>query len=282
MVDDGSRPPRAPGSGASSPAADRAAPRTGSAADPRRRSGGDAAVPERSWEVWIREDEPGPRSTAGRRNDDVAPAVDLAAVTPALVDGLGERRGSRAARQVKEAARAFGREQYGEARRILAPIARDVPRAIAVRELLGLTYYRQGRWKEAVRELEAFRNATGEVDQNHVLADCYRALRRYQDAEERWDELRIASPGGELVTEGRIVAAGALADQGRLQDAIRLLETAATRVKKLRPHHLRQAYALADLYERAGDLPRARELFGWVADRDPGLGDAAGRVANLA
>ena len=32
-------------------------------------------------------------------------------------------------------------------------------------------------------------------------------------------------------------------------------------MKRAQVHHLRQAYVLADLYERGGDLTRARELF---------------------
>ena len=41
------------------------------------------------------------------------------------------------------------------------------------------------------------------------------------------------------------------------------------------------AYALADLYERAGDLPKARQLFQVVAAADPELGDVAARVRAL-
>ena len=39
----------------------------------------------------------------------------------------------------------------------------------------------------------------------------YRAQARWADVDELWQELREASPSGELVTEGRIVAAGAQA-----------------------------------------------------------------------
>ena len=93
-----------------------------------------------------------------------------------------------------------------------------------MRELLGLTYYRLGRWKDAVRELEAFRALTGSTEQHPVLADCYRALHRWSQVDELWHELREASPAPDLVSEGRIVAAGALAEQGDLPAAVRLLE----------------------------------------------------------
>ena len=183
--------------------------------------------------------------------------------------------------RLREAGESFKRERYEEARRILRPLADQAPRVSAVRELYGLTLYRLGRWAPAIGELEAFRAQTGSTEQHPVLADCYRALGRYAEVEELWDELRAASPSAELVAEGRIVAAGALADQGRLDDAIRLLEAAAKPTKRPRVHHLRIAYALADLYERAGDLPRARELFTRVAASDAEFVDVESRLRAL-
>jgi Tetratricopeptide repeat len=209
------------------------------------------------------------------------------AARPAPVDD--ELRGAvppvrlpRVAGRVREAGDAFGRGRFEEARRILRPIAEQAPRAASVRELYGLSLYRLGRWAQAAKELQAYRSLTGSVDQNPVLADSYRALGRYAEAEELWDELRAASPGAELVAEGRIVAAGALADQGRLDEAIGVLAPAVSRpARKPQSHHLRMAYALADLYERAGDLPRARELFGRIAASDADFVDVDARLRAL-
>ena len=44
---------------------------------------------------------------------------------------------------------------------------------------------------------------------------------------------------------------------------------------------MRVWYALADLYERAGDLPKARELFLRIRRHDAGFADAAERLAAL-
>jgi hypothetical protein len=60
-----------------------------------------------------------------------------------------------------------------------------------------------------------------------------------------------------------------------------LLDRAARRVAHPQDRHLRQWYALADLYERAGDLPRARELFSRVAATDPEAFDVAVRLRGL-
>jgi Tetratricopeptide repeat len=198
-----------------------------------------------------------------------------------LVKALGTARGNKANDRLREAAYAFERERYADARTILKPIAEQAPQAASVRELLGLTYYRLGRWKDAVRELEAFREITGSAEQNPVLADAYRGLRKHTQVEELWDELRDQSPSADLVTEGRIVMAGSLADRKKLDQAIALLEKSHRATKSPQIHHLRQAYALADLYERAGDVVRARELFRWVAEREPEFADAAERASSI-
>jgi tetratricopeptide (TPR) repeat protein len=163
----------------------------------------------------------------------------------------------------------------------LRPLAEQAPSAASVRELLGLTYYRLSNWKLAIRELEAFATLTTSTEQHPILADCYRALGRWKRVDELWEELREASPAADLVAEGRIVAAGSLADRGELAKAIALLEKAKTRPRRPKPHHLRMAYALADLRERAGDVAGARDMFGWIGAQDPQFADAAERAAAL-
>jgi thioredoxin-like negative regulator of GroEL len=200
--------------------------------------------------------------------------ADIArAVGPGRAKKIGER--------VAEAVRAFERGRYDDARRALKPLAEQAPQSAAIRELHGLALYRSGRWKEAARELEAYRALTASVDQHPVLADCYRALQRYPKVRELWEELREASPSADLVAEGRIVLGGALADQGDLVEAIKVLEASPKPSGKAKVHHLRVAYALADLHERAGDIPRARELFTRVAASDEDFADVRSRLAAL-
>ena len=210
-----------------------------------------------------------------------APVDDDTAGDPTLGKAVAARSLEKAEQRLRDASRAFKRERFEEARKILRPLADAAPTAESVRELLGLTYYRLGRWKAAAAELEAFRDLSGSTEQHPVLADCYRALGRHAKVAELWEDLRAASPSAPLVAEGRIVAAGSLADQGRLDDAIHLLEAAKSPAKRPKEHHLRVTYALADLYERAGDIPRARQLFGVVAATDPELGDVVARVRAL-
>jgi len=182
---------------------------------------------------------------------------------------------------MRDAAKDFEAERFPEAARRLKTLSEQAPSVAAVRELYGLTLYRQGRWKLAARELEAFRTLSTSTDQNPVLADSYRALRQWRRVEELWDELRDASPSGELVTEGRIVMAGSLADRGDVDGAVRLLEAGWKFPKRPKVHHLRRAYALADLYERAGDVSRARELFGRIQSATPDFADVRNRLRSL-
>jgi tetratricopeptide (TPR) repeat protein len=206
-------------------------------------------------------------------------------VPPPVLDELsamaGPQRGGRLAARIADATYAYERERYLDARRILRTLAEEVPASTAVQELYGLVLYRSGEWAQATRHLEAYRRLTGSFDQHPVLADCYRALRRYDEADALWAELRQASPGGDLVAEGRIVAAGCRADRGDLAGAIRLLEPSGRRINHPQYRHIRQWYALADLHERAGDLPRARELFSRVAAVEPDAFDVRQRLRSL-
>ena len=205
-------------------------------------------------------------------------AVDPAVALRKLV---GDQRAKSLNRRLKKAGGAYEGERFQEARTLLQPVVKEAPALPEGCELMGLAHYRLGRWKDAAEQLEAFRDLSGSTEQHPVLADCYRALGRWGDVEELWNELGEASPSAELVTEGRIVFAGSKADQGDLPDAIRILEHGWKTPKRPRSHHLRRAYALADLYDRAGRAPRARELFKWVASHNAELADVRARAKAL-
>ena len=195
---------------------------------------------------------------------------------------LGDKAGGRAVERLDEAARAFTDERFADSRRILNQLVERAPQVPEVLELLGLVHYRMGHWRAAAKRMEAFRELTGSTEQHPVLADCYRAQGRWNDVDALWDEVCDASPSAPLVTEGRLVTAGALADQGRLAEAVRLLEKGWKVPSRPRDHHLRRAYALADLYERSGATSRARDLFAWIRGHDGGFADVADRVRSLA
>ncbi len=182
--------------------------------------------------------------------------------------------------KLADAARAYAADRYQDSLRMLRKLSTQAPSSAAVKELLGLTLYRLARWPLALRELQEHHEMSGSYDQFPVIADCYRAMHRYVEAEATWSELRQASPSPEVVAEGRLVAAGCLADQGDLRGAVKLLEASLRRTRP-KPLHLRQWYALADLYERAGELPRARDIFIQIAAVDPDAYDVKQRLVAL-
>jgi tetratricopeptide (TPR) repeat protein len=195
---------------------------------------------------------------------------------------VGGRRAERLIDFLGRAADALAHDRLDEAYQMIGPVLREAPDVPEVRELAGQIAYRRGEWKRAIRELEAFRSVrVQDVESLPVLADCYRALGRHGEVDRLWRELRASSPRPEVMAEGRIVAAGSMADRGDLRAAIELLERASARPKKLREHHLRQWYALADLYDRSGDPVRARRLFGRIAEVDADFFDVLERLGAL-
>jgi len=204
---------------------------------------------------------------------------------PEVADEVARVAGPAWAGRVKErladAARAYEAERYRDAKRILDGILERAPSAVPARELLGLTHYRMGHWRDAIRELGAVELLTGSVDHHPVIADCHRALHHLDEVERLWDELRRTGAGVDVVIEGRIVMAGALADEGRVPEAVKLLEAGPVDVRRPQEHHLRLWYALAATYERAGDVPRARSLFHRLVSVAPDFGDAGARLDAL-
>jgi tetratricopeptide (TPR) repeat protein len=154
-------------------------------------------------------------------------------------------------------------------------------RSIAAREFLGLTYYAAGRWNEAARELSAFRRISGSTEQNPVIADTYRAMKKPERALELVDEIDRSKVDDGVFYEGQIVGAGALADMDRIDEAIARLEKLELRPEVAEEHHLRTWYVLGDLLERRGRFTQAREWFEAVAGADPDSTDAPARVARL-
>jgi len=194
---------------------------------------------------------------------------------------LGAARAERTIARIGEGAAAYAEDRFEDARKVLRPIAELIPEEPSVRELHGLALYRLGRWRKAADELEEFHRLTGSTEQHPVLADCYRALGQHERVQALWDEIGEASLAAPLVAEGRIVYAGSLADQGRVVEAIAVLEAGSLGDKALKDHHLRMRYVLGDLNDRAGEHQAARRWFESVARADPGFFDVRERLRQL-
>lgn len=191
------------------------------------------------------------------------------------------RTSARYMERLAAATEALERERYGDALRMVQSVLKNLPRVGAGHEVAGIALYRLGEWRKAAAELEQARTLHPAPEQLPVLADCYRALRRYREVDEIWREIRETSPAPAVMAEGRIVAAGALADQGDIAGALRLLIRVADAPKRVREYHLKQWYVIADLYDRSGDVVKARNFFKRVALVDSHFADVGDRLAML-
>jgi tetratricopeptide (TPR) repeat protein len=196
----------------------------------------------------------------------------------------GAEQAARVAERLAAAASAYERDRYNDALRMTRSVIALAPRSSSALELHGLVCYRLGRWRDALRYLNSAAEIAGADDsQLPVLMDCHRALGHHKKVRALWGELRAASPPADVLVEGRLVLAATMRDEGKLDDAIaELVQSGAARsLRHPGDRHIRQWYLLADLYDRAGDIPQAREYFARVVDADPELADAAERLAGL-
>ena len=188
---------------------------------------------------------------------------------------------TKAQRLFASAVDAYDRDRYVDAKRMLEQVISIASDSLSVMELYGLTLYRMGQWAAAVKVLDEFSTRSGSFDQYPVLADCYRAQKRYKDVDRIWSELSAVSPAADVMGEGRIVIASAAADQGNLSKAISILERSLSIRRTPTFVDLRQWYVLADLYERAGEISHARSLFNRIINHDANFFDVAERLSDL-
>lgn len=159
------------------------------------------------------------------------------------------------------------------------------PRSPAVREALGAALYLAEDYAGALSELQAYRRFTSRADQNHLVADCLRALGRNTD---RIPDLVDAMSSDEVPPErrieGHIVWASMLADQGDVGAGRSVLRaTIAEHDPGDEPDvaHLRLWYVAGDLAERAGDRADARRHFSRITAVAEGFFDTEERLARL-
>ncbi len=155
------------------------------------------------------------------------------------------------------------------------------PRSAGAREVLGLCLYQQGHWNEALAELKAYRRFSGRVDQNHLIADCLRALKRPADVVSLAEEELTGMAPPAAKAEAVIVAASALADEGRYSEALAFLRRARTKEQVAADFTLRLWYVKGDVLARAGRRAEAAAEFRKIVRHDAGAFDAAERLSEL-
>jgi tetratricopeptide (TPR) repeat protein len=223
-----------------------------------------------------------PRPAGGRRQP--------GPVRPSLPrDIVGEIRGvariGQADQAIARLERAVELLERGDARGAASEAAKAkalAPRSPATREVLGMALYGLERWREALGEMQAYRRMSGRADQNHIIADCQRALGHPERAVPLAEEALAATKVPLAAkAEAVVVAASALTDMGRFDQALGLLRRVKTREDVAGPEVLRVWYVTGDVLAKAGRPQEAAREFRRILRHDPGAFDAAERLAQL-
>ena len=155
-------------------------------------------------------------------------------------------------------------------------------RSAVLREALGVARYLCEDWSGATSELLAYRRLSGRHDNDHVLADCARALGRHDKVLEYVEGMAAARVDAERLAEGFIVLAGDRADRGDLRGAMAALARAGLEPEIIRPWQVRVWWVAADLSERLGDAEAARDYLEAILALDPEFPGAQERLDALA
>lgn len=198
------------------------------------------------------------------RNDSVARDVQRAVTLAGMLidEGLGE-----------------------EAVGMLAWAKSLAPRSADIREALGVAHYQAGEYRDALNELRTYRRMAAAHDQDHLVADCMRALGHPVTEIAAEVQQMVASDGvpGDRQLEGLLVWAGALRDAGDVPGARAVLRrvdpSLLRRVDDEARHRL--AWVEAELAAAAGELDTARRGFRDLAALPDDPFDARARLAEL-
>lgn len=153
----------------------------------------------------------------------------------------------------------------------------------AVRESCGILAYRAGDFRTASRELRTSLRITGRTDVLPLIADSERGLGRPERALDIAASDDAANLSVSAAIELMIVVAGAYADTGDINTALRTLDIPALRRKVDGRWQVRLWVAYADLLERADRPDEAKRWLTLAADADTeGLTDAGERLGRPA
>ncbi|WP_139829838.1 tetratricopeptide repeat protein [Mycobacterium gastri] len=155
-------------------------------------------------------------------------------------------------------------------------------RIAVVREAVGIAAYRCGDWAQALAELRAARRMGSRSPLLALIADCERGLGRPLRAIELARGPEAAQLSGDDADELRIVAAGARADLGQLEQALTVLSTPQLDPARTGSTAARLFYAYAETLLALGRRDEALRWFLRAAEADlEGVTDAEDRVAEL-
>jgi len=156
-------------------------------------------------------------------------------------------------------------------------------RIAAVREAVGIAAYQCGDWAQALSEFRAARRMGSKSQLLPLIADCERGVGRPERAIELARSPEAADLTGDDADEMRIVAAGARADLGQLEQSLALLSSPQPDPSRTGATAARLFYAYAETLLALGRDDDALQWFIHAAAADlDGVTDAEDRVGELA
>lgn len=156
-------------------------------------------------------------------------------------------------------------------------------RIAAIREAVGIAAYYCGDWTQALSEFRAARRMGSKSQLLPLIADCERGVGRPERAIELSRSPEAAGLTGDDADEMRIVAAGARADLGHLEQALAVLSDPPPEPARTGSTAARLMYAYADILLALDRTPEALQWFIRAAAADlDGVTDAEDRVSELA
>jgi tetratricopeptide (TPR) repeat protein len=156
-------------------------------------------------------------------------------------------------------------------------------RIAAIREAVGIAAYYCGDWAQALSEFRAARRMGSKSQLLPLIADCERGVGRPERAIELSRSPEAAQLTGDDADEMRIVAAGARADLGHLDQAMAVLSSPSLDPTRTGDTAARLFYAYAETLLALGRNDDALQWFVHSAAADiDGVTDAEDRIDELA
>jgi hypothetical protein len=209
--------------------------------------------------------------TAKRRRDLKGAAVNLPNwVIEGLTRVTPRDRVAPALEALGAASEALGEGRYQAAVKHGARAKALSPQDPTTRETIGIAAYRIGDWKTALTELRAYRRMQGDTTHLPIEMDVLRAQNRPKDVEAAWRELQQRGGHGLVMNEGTIVYASFLLDQGKVDEAWKVIDPGKVKADP-NEGHLRRYYVAARVAAARGDRSTARRLSDVIVTADPGF-----------
>jgi len=156
-------------------------------------------------------------------------------------------------------------------------------RIAVIREAVGVAAYHCGDWAQALAEFRAARRMGSKSQLLPLIADCERGVGRPERAVELARSPEAAGLTGDDADEMRIVAAGARADLGHLDQALAVLSSPAPDPSRTGSTAARLFYAYAETLLALGRNDEALQWFMHSAAADvQGVTDAEERIDEIA